>query len=256
MTRTLQADADLRSIHDVVAAAREAAPAPPGLPDVALQGLEQLVPCDVVSFVDFDVATRVQHVDQECADGQVTMTTHEHPEPDDPFFLHYDDTDSCSYPTRTGDDLSVVSRSDFYTDRAWRRTGMYADFFRDTGLEHELLCCLPLQRTRTRRLIFFRSGSRDFDERDRLVLALLRPHLNELHALGRRSRSTEPALTPRQWELLRLVAAGYTNAEVATRLFLTSNTVRKHLENIFERLQVTSRTAAVGRAFPDGLPPG
>jgi DNA-binding CsgD family transcriptional regulator len=253
MTGTRQAELDLRSVHDVVVAAREAGPAPPGLPDVVLRRLEQLVPCDLVSFVDLDVAARVTHVDQECAGGQVSTTTRDEPDDDDPFFRHYADTASCSYATRTGDDLSITARSDFYSDRAWRRTGMYVDCFQGTGLENELICCLPLQRTRTRRLVFFRSAGTDFDERDRLVLALRRPHLAELHALGERTRYAESPLTPRQRELLRLVAAGHTNAEVASRLFLTSNTVRKHLENIFERLQVTSRTAAVSRAFPDGV---
>ena len=59
-------------------------------------------------------------------------------------------------------------------------------------------------------------------------------------------------LTPRHWELLRLVAASHTNAQIARRLDVTEKTVGKHLENIYTRLQVSSRTAAVTRAFPDG----
>jgi DNA-binding NarL/FixJ family response regulator len=47
------------------------------------------------------------------------------------------------------------------------------------------------------------------------------------------------------------VAAGHTNAQIARRLGMTEGTVRTHLENIYERLQVSSRTAAVTRAFPD-----
>jgi DNA-binding NarL/FixJ family response regulator len=54
---------------------------------------------------------------------------------------------------------------------------------------------------------------------------------------------------------MRLVAAGHTNAEIARRLYVTSNTVRKHLENIFERLHVGTRTAAVARAFPNRMAP-
>jgi DNA-binding NarL/FixJ family response regulator len=49
--------------------------------------------------------------------------------------------------------------------------------------------------------------------------------------------------------LLRLVAAGYTNAQIGRRLGVSEGTVRKHLENIYARLQVSSRTAAVTRAF-------
>jgi DNA-binding NarL/FixJ family response regulator len=60
-----------------------------------------------------------------------------------------------------------------------------------------------------------------------------------------------PQLTPRQWELLRLVAVGHTNAQIGKRLGISEGTTRKHLENIYARLQVSSRTAAVTRAFPD-----
>jgi DNA-binding CsgD family transcriptional regulator len=54
-----------------------------------------------------------------------------------------------------------------------------------------------------------------------------------------------------QRELLGLVAAGHTNAQIGRRLGLSEGTVRKHLENIYGRLQVSSRTAAVTRAFPE-----
>jgi DNA-binding NarL/FixJ family response regulator len=54
-------------------------------------------------------------------------------------------------------------------------------------------------------------------------------------------------ISPRR-QLLELVAAGYTNAQIARRLDIAEGTVRKHLENIYRRLQVPSRTAAVTRA--------
>ena len=58
-----------------------------------------------------------------------------------------------------------------------------------------------------------------------------------------------PRLTPRQKDLLRLVAAGHTNSQIARRLGISEGTVRTHLENIYENLNVSSRTAAVTRAF-------
>jgi DNA-binding CsgD family transcriptional regulator len=56
-------------------------------------------------------------------------------------------------------------------------------------------------------------------------------------------------LTPRHQELLRLVAAGHTNAQIARRLGITETTARIHLQNIYSRLPVSSRTTAVTRAF-------
>ena len=66
-------------------------------------------------------------------------------------------------------------------------------------------------------------------------------------------QSRTPELTRQQWELLRLVAAGHTNAQIARRVAVSEGTVRIHLQNICGRLQVSSRTAAVTRAFPDRL---
>ena len=53
---------------------------------------------------------------------------------------------------------------------------------------------------------------------------------------------------------MTLVAAGRTNGQIARHLRISEGTVRTHLENIFQRLRVTSRAAAVVRAFPHGFP--
>jgi DNA-binding NarL/FixJ family response regulator len=83
---------------------------------------------------------------------------------------------------------------------------------------------------------------------DRDLLALLRPHFQEAYEEGQLRRS-RAELTARQRDMLRLVAAGYTNAQIGRRLDISEGTVRKHMENIYGRLQVSSRTAAVTRAF-------
>ncbi|HEX6871231.1 MAG TPA: helix-turn-helix transcriptional regulator, partial [Micromonosporaceae bacterium] len=58
-----------------------------------------------------------------------------------------------------------------------------------------------------------------------------------------------PRLTRRQLDVVRCAAQGMSNEEIAGRLFITPSTVRKHLENTYARLGVTSRTAAVTRVF-------
>jgi LuxR family maltose regulon positive regulatory protein len=56
------------------------------------------------------------------------------------------------------------------------------------------------------------------------------------------------ALSERELEVLRLVARGYSNRQIADTLFVTSGTVKKHLNNIFGKLQVKNRTESVVRA--------
>ena len=63
--------------------------------------------------------------------------------------------------------------------------------------------------------------------------------------------STLAALSDKELEILRLLAAGHTNSQIARRLGISEGTVRTHLENIYDKLGVSSRTAAVIRAFPD-----
>lgn len=60
-------------------------------------------------------------------------------------------------------------------------------------------------------------------------------------------------LTGREVEVLRLVAAGKTNREIAAELVLSEHTVRRHLQNIFAKLDLTSRAAATAYAYRHGL---
>jgi DNA-binding NarL/FixJ family response regulator len=62
-----------------------------------------------------------------------------------------------------------------------------------------------------------------------------------------------PELTDREREILGLVAEGQTNAEIAERLVISMKTVRNHVSNIFNKLQVADRTQAAIRAREAGL---
>ena len=60
-------------------------------------------------------------------------------------------------------------------------------------------------------------------------------------------------LTPREAEVLRLVAAGLTNPQIAERLLVSKHTVHRHLANTMAKLEVASRAAAVARAGALGI---
>ncbi|GAA4590826.1 DNA-binding NarL/FixJ family response regulator [Actinoplanes octamycinicus] len=62
-----------------------------------------------------------------------------------------------------------------------------------------------------------------------------------------------PALSARETEVLKLVAAGLTNADIGKRLFISEATVKTHLLRVFNKLDVADRTAAVTTAMRHGL---
>src|ERR1700722_16639920 len=68
-----------------------------------------------------------------------------------------------------------------------------------------------------------------------------------------RAPSGAGPLSHRELEVLELVAAGSTNREAAARLFISEATVKTHLLNIYAKLGVSDRAAAVGEAFNRGL---
>jgi len=223
-----------------------------GLPPSLLADLMGQIPCEGISLEGYD-ARRQIHVSLQGTDT------------DDPgaaedwnrvFWTHYWDCQVCSYPVRTGDLRGVVKTSDFYSARQWHSSGMYIDCIRPQGIEYHLMLALAELREPAAgpeqyvRLVLHRGPGPDFSERDRALLVLLRPHLQQAYLDAERRRRPVPRLTPRQNDLLRLLAAGHTNSQIARQLGISAGTVRTHLENIYEKLQVSSRTAAVIRAFP------
>jgi len=80
------------------------------------------------------------------------------------------------------------------------------------------------------------------------------PDQARLRALFPATTPTAPGgLTTRQVEVLALVAAGKANREIAAELIISEHTVRRHLQNIFVRVGVSSRSAATAFAYRHGL---
>lgn len=80
------------------------------------------------------------------------------------------------------------------------------------------------------------------------------PDVARVDSLARRAASGDPhGLTARELQVLRLVAAGKSNRTIAADLFISDNTVRRHLQNIFRKIGVSSRAGATAFAFQHDL---
>ncbi len=79
--------------------------------------------------------------------------------------------------------------------------------------------------------------------------------IDEFKQMARPERETGPALrlTDRELDVLRLVAQGHSNKEIAARLFISENTVKNHVRNMLEKLQLHSRMEAVMYAVRENL---
>ena len=75
------------------------------------------------------------------------------------------------------------------------------------------------------------------------------PDLARVDALSRSGVRRRSGLTPRELQVLRLVAAGATNKAIAAELVLSERTVDRHVSNILTKLRVPSRAAATAFAY-------
>jgi DNA-binding CsgD family transcriptional regulator len=261
---------------------------------------------------------------------------------------HMGDNPLVVYTARTRDG-SAHKWSDFVTQRRLHATELWNGLFRPFGVERQMVALLPAPAPLLVGVVLNRSG-RDFSERDRALLNLLRPHLVNAYrnaqartiltalerasgdtgeavvlvgtlgeplaltprardlavAFGdgdnghmpdrllewcRRMRSRAPlppepllgaknghtvearfltpsvvalrplserldpaalralGLTPREREVVSLVAEGWTNKQIAEHIDVLPATVRKHLERIYDKLGVRTRTGAAAAAF-------
>ena len=139
----------------------------------------------------------------------------------------------------------VLRLSDMLTRRQRMRLEYNDAVWRPHGIDDALRMWLPAPPGRARS-VYLERGGKNYTERERTLFGLLRPHLSRIriNAESRRRVAPTHGLTSREAEVLGWVARGKTNAEIGSLLFISPLTVRKHLENIFEKLGVRTRTAA------------
>jgi DNA-binding CsgD family transcriptional regulator len=153
--------------------------------------------------------------------------------------------------------LRAVRHSDLMPYREWRSRRMWSLVGR--YIAHDSLALwLPGPEAGVMRRFDFPMMKRGtIPDRYVQILQLLAPHFVGFYrrAANRRAAAESAAvslLTPRELEVMSLVAAGKANKLIARELWLSPHTVRSHLEHVFEKLEVTNRSAAVARAFPAG----
>jgi DNA-binding CsgD family transcriptional regulator len=150
--------------------------------------------------------------------------------------------------------------SDLVSPCRFRHSALFDEYYRPIGIDHAMAVPIHVDPTRVVGFVFNRHG-RDFCDRDMARVEAIRLHLGGLYRLGRAlegphvqwSPSPTPlrpgeALTDREAEVLRWVAAGKTDRDIADILAISPRTVHKHLQRVYEKLGVETRTAAVARA--------
>jgi DNA-binding CsgD family transcriptional regulator len=244
--------ADFEAIVGFLARLDSADTADPYAPEV-LEALADLVPCDRVGYDESDVEA------QRFSDSTPVSAT------DDALYWALGPCPITDYRVRTGDP-TAARISDVTSRTRWHASPLYREYYAPFGWDHILDLNLSPARHAFRTLTLLRGHDvADFSERDRAVLELLRPHLRARearaalvrHATGGEAEvgpSTGPpgSLTVREREIVAMVSAGKTNAEIATELWVTPATVKKHLENVYLKLGVGSRAAAASRVQADG----
>jgi DNA-binding CsgD family transcriptional regulator len=241
-------ESDYRGILEFVHAAGEVDGTDP-FPERVLARLRGLVPCDVVSYGDFDR-------DFDC-EGHVWRTgvrySGEPRAPVTPAVVDAHARLARQYPYRpwSPEASRALRWSDLLSRREWHALDLYWEVCRPLDGEYELELWLATPNGIAGGF-GFDSFHRDFSERDKVVLDTLRPHLVQLwrNAAARKRQSrTLAILTPREREILLWAARGKSNREIAAVLYLAPGTIRKHLDNVYDKLGVSNRAGAVGRAF-------
>jgi DNA-binding CsgD family transcriptional regulator len=215
------------------------------MPTTVLKGLAELIPCAGIGFFEVDRHRRglgpTQLISSAGLDPADICT-------EDLFFRACWDRAASS---RTEIVDPVTTWQDCCSESGDSATLVAGRHPRRIDSGHGLLLRLPDRDGVERWIVLIRhGGDTPFSERDQLVLTLLQPHLAAIRDRVEAQRSTVPGLTARQLQLLRHVARGETNRQIARHLGVTESTVRTHLEHIYSRLGAHSRIEALAVASP------
>lgn len=330
--------ADLRAAFEFLLTV-QSMPDADAFADALVASAGRVIPADLISYNEIDPVRRRAYFLANPADAvfpgaQAVLEAHMD---ENPLVVHH---------ARTGDG-SARMWSDFITQRQLHETALYDGLFQPLGVERQMVATLPAPPPLLIGLVFMRGG-RDFSERDRAMLDLLRPHLLAAYETARlcarrvaleraleagsegiavvarsgrivdatpvaarllrshfesdgadrlplalasadppaeltfphngtrvlvrllpgeprlvwlREEPIDPepdalrslGLSRRESQVLALVAGGRTNLNVGELLGIKPRTVKKHLDRIYAKLGVRTRTAAAAEAYRAAL---
>lgn len=237
---------DAASLLDVVqVGASESGPEP--FPPNVLWALVRLIPSDAcVGYEEAEVAGRFRIVDEVQIIGEPVSPSVE-------AAFHTFGWQDPMHGRLHAREQRVLRLSDHLTRRQRRALEYDAIVWRPHGIDDSLRMWLPAGPGRAR-TIYLERSRKNYTDRELTLLSLLRPHLIRIRANAdfRRRTAGYRGLTEREAEVLGWIARGNTNREIARLLVISPHTVRKHVEHIFEKLDVRTRTAAAAVAHAQG----
>jgi DNA-binding CsgD family transcriptional regulator len=223
-----------------VSAARE----PEAVVRCAIEGLPRLVASEVTTLSVCDLAAGTRKVvsfpgDVIAAEHRASFDRliHEHP------LVRFHSSTPNGGARRISDCMS---------DAALRRQAIFGEYYQRLGIDRVIAVPVVAGPSLVMSYVLNRKGL-DFSDGERDLLDAMRPALANLYRFamlaGYGANAGTPAtpLTPREEEVLRWVAAGKSDLQIAAIVGASVRTVHKHLENAYVKLGVENRTAAAMR---------
>lgn len=212
--------------------------------------------------VPFDIATFFIGSNAENQKTLITPIVYKHPferisNPND-LFSEYENIQKGDYgnwaywlPNST-----VFRDTDILSDSIRKDTDIYKKIYSPVGMHYGCVLNIVYDNILLGVVCLYREkGSSDFSDRDVFILNYIKPHLTyrmyQLHPQGKNQINLkgtifkEYNLTQREFEIIILICKGYSNKEISENLFICEDTVKKHLQHIYKKININCRSKLI-----------
>jgi DNA-binding CsgD family transcriptional regulator len=211
----------------------------------AVLRVQELVPCNAIGYNEVDEEAGLLFLVIDPPEKRLPdidrifgRLAHQHP-----VIAHHNETG----------DHSARAISDFLSAEEFHELDLYREVYAKIDAEDQLSFILPSPPELVVGIAMNRP-ERGFSETERELVELVRPHLSQAFRDAQLRERTDPlsdtslsslGLTGREAEVMRLVVDGRSATEVAEELVISVHTARNHIANVYEKLGVRNRAAAV-----------